>query len=137
MEHNTSETTLDDALATLKSPAPSELLRRRVIAMAPSGSRYFSGTRLALAATLAVFVAGTAVLHGVREDPRALQPVLVSEFENVEDSLEFDLAIGQGTTEDLPLLNEVMGDESETGEDLEFAELEDNGSSELALLPIE
>ena len=137
MANRTNETSFDGAMATLKPPAPSEMLRKRVIAMAPAGTTSFSATRVALAATLAIAVIGTAVLHGAGNSSPELQSVIVSEIEDAEDNLDLDLTIAQGAPDDLPLLNEGMGEIDESGEGEVLFETEDLTSLEFALLPIE
>ena len=137
MERNTSETSFDDAMGTLKPPAPSELLRRRVIAMAPAGSTNFTRTRMALAASLVLAVIGTAVLHGGGNNSPMLQPVYISEIEDTVDNLDLDLTVAQGNSDTLPLLNEDMGENEEFEINEVFAEGEEMTSQDFALLPIE
>lgn len=62
------ERRLNEALATLQPPPPTELLRRRVLAMSP-GQRALDPVRAALAATLLAAVATIALLGATGESP--------------------------------------------------------------------
>lgn len=64
------ERRLNEALATLQPPPPTELLRRRVLAMAP-GRRALDPVRMALAASLLAAIATAASLGVTGEVPDA------------------------------------------------------------------
>lgn len=88
------ERRLNEALATLQPPAPTELLRRRVLAMAP-GRRALDPVRAALAASLLAAVATISLLGATGESP-----VVYSTEEEI-------------TPDTLPLVDELAASDAE------------------------